>query len=503
MPVILGANNSGIVQPAHPASRGVVQGYRVDPMTAQQMDLPLLQGMPVEQAEKKLAEVHKGAALASKYPFFPSSRAYKDVFWILPFLGMVVLMVVAGIHFGSTIEAEATKDAELPDLGTVMTAGACGALASLGMAFGFMFLAHKQPACVVWTSLLFSPCLLIAVGLGLMFFGSAFFGILLILLGGLSLSCVFMCYRPLIPFTIKLVECISSVMVANPGVFGVSALGSLAGLAWSLVCGVTFVGGYLQCKDQLQDEGKEQKYAILFACVLIFVWGGQVIYNVCHVTYCGLFGRWYVGADDRAPLQQSLNVALTTSFGSICFGSFLIAAVRALEAVVRQARYQAQQEGNYLCCILLLVVECVVQCIGDILEYFSEWAYVQCAIRGVSFIEAARITYSMCTCANVLYIIQDLLINSVVNLAALLCAAVGCGVGAGTGFALGGNTAAASGAVIGFLAGLMAGGAAAGVLTSGAKTLLAMWAEDSEPLQKAHPDIHAEFEHRILAKLYA
>jgi hypothetical protein len=470
-------------------------------MTAQQMDLPLLQGIPVEDAEKKLYEVRRGAEVALRNPFFPQNRAYRDAFWILPFLVMVAAMFLASIHFGIRIEAEASKYPHLPDLGTVVTAGACGALASLFAAFGYLLLAHRQPACVVWTSLLFSPCLFIVVGISLVLFGSIFFGMILVLLGGLSLSCVFMCYRPFIPFTIKLVECISGVMVENPGIVGVSSLGSLAGLTWSLICGITFVGGYLQYKEQLQDEGAQQQYAILFVCVLVFVWGGQVVYNVCHVTYCGLFGRWYVGTNEAAPLSQSFKVALTSSFGSICFGSFMIAAIRALEVVLRQGRQQAQQEGNYLCCMLMLVLECVIRCIGDILEYFSEWAYVQCAVRGVSFIDAARITYSMCTCANMLYILQDLLINSVVNLGALLCAAVGCGVGAGAGFAMGASNAAASGAVIGFFASLMAGGAAAGVVTSGAKTLLAMWAENPEPLQQAHPDINAEFEHRILAKI--
>jgi len=290
-------------------------------------------------------------------------------------------------------------------------------------------------------------------------------------------------------------------MAKNPGIIAVSAFGSFTGLVWSFICGITFAGATLQFQAQLENANQSQLYAIYFFSVLIFVWGGQVVYNICHVTYCGLFGRWYCGSNEATPLRTSMRVALTTSFGSICFGSFLIAAIRALEAVVRQARYQAQEEGSTLSCILLLVLECVVQCIGDILEYFSEWAYVQCAVRGVSFIDAARITYSMTTCANLLYVIQDLLINSVVSLGALLCAAVGCGVGAATGFVTGRGIGAIGGAVIGFFAGLMAGGSAAGVLTSGTKTLLAMWAENPEPFRRAYPQIHSEFEQRILGKI--
>uniref|UniRef100_A0A7S3GYN8 Choline transporter-like protein n=1 Tax=Spumella elongata TaxID=89044 RepID=A0A7S3GYN8_9STRA len=179
----------------------------------------------------------------------------------------------------------------------------------------------------------------------------------------------------------------------------------------------------------------------------------------------------------------------------------MVAAVRALEFVIRQARVEAQQDGNAVCCVILLLLECVVSCLGDMLEYFSEWAYVQCAVRGVSFIEAARITYSMMTCANMQYVISDLLINSVVNLGAIFSGAVGGGVGAAAGWAIAGESAALSGAVIGGWSGLVAGSAAVGVLSSGAKTMLALWAEDPEPLRRLRPEMHEELERRITSKL--
>merc|ERR1712039_958758 len=100
-------------------------------------------------------------------------------------------------------------------------------------------------------------------------------------------------------------------------------------------------------------------------------------------------------------VRSSFAVAMTTSFGSICFGSFLIATIRALEITVRQMRVDQQQEGNLTCCVILLVLECIISCIGDMMEYFSEWAYVQVAVRGCSFMDAVRITFSMCSCANV------------------------------------------------------------------------------------------------------
>lgn len=200
-------------------------------------------------------------------------------------------------------------------------------------------------------------------------------------------------------------------------------------------------------------------------------------------------------------LRKSVGVALTTSFGSIVLGSFLVAFVRALEATVRSARQDAQQDGNMVCCVMLLLVECFIGCIGDILEYFSEWAYVQCAVRGASFFEAARITLSFFTCANLQYIISDLLLNSVVNLGTLLCGCTGAAAAAGAGYLAGDGTSAAVGALLGLIIGVVAGGAAVGIISSGVKTILACWAEDPEPLRQSHPEVHAEFESRIMAKL--
>merc|ERR1712232_1140460 len=262
------------------------------------------------------------------------------------------------------------------------------------------------------------------------------------------------------------------------------------------MCGITFFGIYQQYGKQLENSQYEQ-YGVLFLGALVYVWGAQVVYAVCHLTYCGVFGRWYFAK--TGGVMQSLRVALTYSFGSISFGSFLIAAVRAAESIASMARSQAQEDGNTLCCIIFLIVEMVIGCIGDMLEYFSEWAYVQCAVRGVKFTDAARITYSMMTCANIKYILKVLLLDSVVLLGAILCGLVGAAVGAGVAFATGDDAMSiTAGAVIGLWAGCLAGGSAAGIISSGTKTILALWAEDPEPLRLTHPETHYEFEARIV-----
>jgi hypothetical protein len=298
---------------------------------------------------------------------------------------------------------------------------------------------------------------------------------------------------------IMLVEVVGSVIRANPSMLAVSLLGSVASIVWAIACALSFYG--LAAGLNLDEVNRNTQYGIIFVFVLVLTWGSMVAHNVCHVTYCGVFGRWYYRKDEGSMLQKSFRTAVTTSFGSIVLGSFLVALVRALEATVRSARRDAQQEGNMVCCVMLLLVECFIGCIGDILEYFSEWAYVQCAVRGASFFDAAKITLSFFTCANIEYILSDLLLNSVVNLGTLLCGCTGAAAGAGAGYLAGDATSAAVGAILGLICGIVAGGAAVGIISSGVKTILACWAEDPEPLRRTHPEVHAEFEGRIMAKL--
>eukprot|EP00928_Gymnodinium_smaydae_P064885 TRINITY_DN48120_c0_g1_i1.p1 TRINITY_DN48120_c0_g1~~TRINITY_DN48120_c0_g1_i1.p1 ORF type:complete len:631 (+),score=117.36 TRINITY_DN48120_c0_g1_i1:136-1893(+) len=483
-----------------------VVAYRVDPYSVQASQLPVLQGIPVKQADRKLESIREGALLAQRWPAFPAEpRVCRDCCWAALFLLLAAAVTAAAVYFGREVHTklEMESGASLPPLPAMISAGMIGAGASIVAALLLALLAQRAPSCVVWTSLVFSPVLTIVAGFSLLAHGLLALGLICILLGASFLACIFFCFKRLIPFTIKVVETVATVIRENPLMLGVALVVAIVGVLWSVACGFAFLGALVEYEDSLRKTTTAGRYAILFAAVLIFVWGAQVAYNVGHVTYCGVFGRWYFGVERSQALRQSLWAACTTSFGSICFGSLLVAGARALEVVVRQARVDAQEDGNPLCCVVLLVFECIVSCIGDILEYFNDWAYVQCAVRGVSFIEAARITYSLMTCANLHYVVQDLLVDMVVSLGALLCGVVGCASGSLAGLALasGSRQAAVAGAVIGLWAGIVAGGTAVGILSSGTKTILALWAEDPEPLRRARPEVHEDFETLICARL--
>jgi len=196
---------------------------------------------------------------------------------------------------------------------------------------------------------------------------------------------------------------------------------------------------------------------------------------------------------------SSIKNATTTSLGSIAFAAFLVAAVRTVQFAISMARQQAQEEGSPVLIAILCCLECLVACVADLLEWFSEWALVQVAIRGTSFIESAKITYTMATQGNLLSIVIALLIDSVANMAILLCMSLS-GLAAAGAVYLSQSaspnwmTLTGIGAGIGLLPGLFIGTTAGSLVSSGAKSVLMSWAESPEVLAQLRPELALKFE---------
>jgi Plasma-membrane choline transporter len=65
-------------------------------------------------------------------------------------------------------------------------------------------------------------------------------------------------------------------------------------------------------------------------------------------------------------VNSSFIRTVTTSFGSICFGSFLVALLQALRAIAQSARENGDAQ------IFACIAECILGCLASILEYFNK-----------------------------------------------------------------------------------------------------------------------------------
>lgn len=111
---------------------------------------------------------------------------------------------------------------------------------------------------------------------------------------------------------------------------------------------------------------------------------------------------WYFshgpGQELDSPIIRSYKMVFRYHFGSLAFGSFLLAVVQFLELVLEVFKKQAESSGaasNAMFEYIINCVRCVMKCVERIVEFINKTAYIQIALRGKSFCNAAYDGFSM------------------------------------------------------------------------------------------------------------
>jgi hypothetical protein len=109
---------------------------------------------------------------------------------------------------------------------------------------------------------------------------------------------------------------------------------------------------------------------LIFLFLVSFFWTAQVVKNVVHVTVAGTVGTWWLfpleanGCCSQA-VRDSYWRSITTSFGSICLGSLIVALIQATREIVNSMR---NQDNGLLLCI----ADCLLGCLESLAEYFNK-----------------------------------------------------------------------------------------------------------------------------------
>mmetsp|Transcript_158228 Transcript_158228/g.288448 ORF Transcript_158228/g.288448 Transcript_158228/m.288448 type:complete len:492 (+) Transcript_158228:80-1555(+) len=454
------------------------------------LDPQLVQGFI--QHENELVKKGGHLLITGPEPCEDSHRTCQDAFWAGLFLCTVGCVAFFSIRNSEEVfelavfaaEHQSAGDVDPVEQASAFTMGilavvTAGFVSFLG-AILFLHFAKCFTTCVVWTALLVFPMILVAAGLR--------YGAGSLVLAFISF-CIICCMRDRIPFTVLLIQTVIKVMQRHPSMMLISMLGSALSVGWFLLCAFCTLGLYVV-------HGK----VMHFVTRLTFMWGSMVVTNACACACNGVFGRWYFGKDGDSPVRRSLKAAFVTSFGSICFGSFIVAATRALEAVVKSKRKDARRESNFVTCMIFCILECVVSMIGDIIEWFNSFAYVQCAVRGFGFIDSVRATHALCTYANIGLACRSSLVDMVVFLESLLGAAMGAFastlVMTAVAPAQGAGAVFPKCQVMAFIVGWTATMAALQPLSSGATTFVVCWAENAQALARSQPELAQIFAER-------
>lgn len=188
--------------------------------------------------------------------------------------------------------------------------------------------------------------------------------------------------------------------------------------SWWLITFVSTVYVVSECDSSGNCE-KETNGFIVFLLMLSYYWTYQVVKNVLHVTVAGTVGTWWFVPTEAtsccsSAVRQSFIRSVTTSFGSVCFGSLLVAIIEALKSIIRNLR-ESEDGGG----ILLCLAECLLALLADVMEYFNQWAFVFVGLYGYDFLTAGKNVLNLFNTRGWTTIITDSLAQGVLGMVAV------------------------------------------------------------------------------------
>jgi hypothetical protein len=214
-----------------------------------------------------------------------------------------------------------------------------------------------------------------------------------------------------------------------------------------------------------------------------------------HVIAAGTVGSWWHNPQESGCCSSAVNNSairtFTTSFGSICFGSLVVAIIQALKMLANTAENQG--DGSFLMCI----AQCLLGCLASIVEYLNKWAFVYVGLYGFGYIESAKNVFTLFKNRGWEAIIADDLVANTLLLVSLVVGAVMGGVsmllqktsGLFDSSSITSSDALIYAFVIGFVVGLVITSILLSLVGSGVNSVIVLFAEAPAEFQQNHPDL--------------
>eukprot|EP01034_Spumella_vulgaris_P026928 gene26928-33579_t len=222
-----------------------------------------------------------------------------------------------------------------------------------------------------------------------------------------------------------------------------------------------------------------------FFMLLSLYWGAQVIKGVMQTTVCGTVACWWFQPTRAAPVRGSYFRASTVSFGSVCFGAFIVALMETIRTMLDKVRSRASRCGIGFLNVIFEWIERAIQ-------YFNMYAYCYVAAYGLDFVSSGRQVVALFEKRGLTAIINDLLIGRTITMGVLALSLFTALLGALLSQLLLVTTAAEgltadklaiSGAVLGWLMGLAVGMILVNIIESAVAMVFVSFAEDPLALE--------------------
>lgn len=424
------------------------------------------------------------------------SNSWRDLWAALLFYAHLVgVAVILGLNYKNLRKLEEIQSGgDKSEIFQAMGVVGGSLLVGVVLLTIFLNLINKFPSSMIKGTFISSIVLLGMMGLGMFLVpGGVFMGILYLILAGLNIL-IYFSWRKRIPFSATLLKCVVDVMQLYPNTWNLSIFAILSQAAFTALYLVTLTAIGLKYSDKIDAGGsfhvQEGDVASMLYIVFSMYWTMQVIQNVVHTTVCGVFATFYflhgTGAVILKPVWSSFSRSMTYSFGSIAFGSLIVAIIQFVRFLVNSTRNQRDN-------LAAACADCLLGMIEGLVRYFNHYAYVHVAIYGKPFVESGKDTWELIKSHGVDVIINDSLVGNCMSIGVLLI-----GLTSGLISFIAGKIFFSNDALtitttaLSFVFVSMIAAVATRLLESGVSATLVCYAEDPTSLQRSKPELYRE-----------
>ena len=279
------------------------------------------------------------------------------------------------------------------------TAISIGIITAIVYTFGWLFLVSWAPTRMIKTSLIAFPVILIVGGIINFIYTGSVLALMVLVISGLFGLAYAYAVKNRIKFASICLEIATTVFKEFKTPIFINIL--------MAILSIILLGTDILAYFGLETLIGKNIDKIFWVLILFQIWHLYTFSNIGHTTACGVMATWWYTRQINGVTIGSFTRAITTSFGSIAFGSFLEGLFTVLRIMLDKLQNDSWENGNYLMCCLACIGQCIVSCLGDILEYVNTYAYVHVGVYGKDYITAAKDTLNMFKSRAMMALIND------------------------------------------------------------------------------------------------
>ncbi|KAH0608567.1 uncharacterized protein H6S33_001701 [Morchella sextelata] len=369
------------------------------------------------------------------------------ILFITDLLGLLALSIISFRSYsenkrvqnggGIGVRGNEQSDFGLSNNTIVLFILVCGV--SLLLSYGYFLAARAWTKQIIYATAILN--IIVGIGTAAYYFSRQRYGAAIVfIIFALFYAYCFWTWRNRIPFAVLMFETSFDVAKQYGHVYMVSSLGGLAGVifaAWMLVTYVAIYATYtpsesdnLACgagrTGNVTCSNGKMIGLVVFATFSGY-WISEVIKNIIHVSISGVYGSWYFCSRSAQgmpahPTLGAFKRAMTYSFGSISFGSLVVAIIQLLKHLCRLSQNQQSQDGCSVGCVACCILGCLLDFIESAVRWFNHYAYSYIALYGKAYIDSAKETYRMMKDRGLDALVNDCLVDPVLSTASVFVA---------------------------------------------------------------------------------